>query len=478
MGRRKENFFHLRGCRRHLAFLAITSIVIVMTWLNLLRSASAPRFVDHTLINGKVFSMSEEHATPQRNDESFLSLYPPGSPSLLDNNSTTERNMEKCDPSKATLKVFMYDLPPEFHFGLLGWKTKDNSVWPDIEADIPHYPGGLYRQHSAEYWLTLDILSSRFPERSSSCSVIRVTDSHEADVVFVPFFSSLSYNIQSKAVLPEKVRRNRLLQEKLIKFLSVKEEWKRSGGRDHVFVAHHPNSMLEARAKLGQSIFILADFGRYLPTIANVEKDVIAPYKHLVKTFVNDSAGFEDRPTLLYFQGAIMRKEGGSIRKTLFELLKDKPNVNFSSGTFGNNGIQETTQGMRSSKFCLHIAGDTPSSNRLFDAIASHCVPVIVSDDIELPYEDVLDYSEFCIFVSSSNAIKKDFLLRLVRGVTKEEWTKMWERLKEAGSYFEFQYPTRKDDAVQMVWQAVARKLATVRQRLHKYKRFSRSNVK
>ncbi|VAI21496.1 unnamed protein product [Triticum turgidum subsp. durum] len=28
---------------------------------------------------------------------------------------------------------------------------------------------------------------------------------------------------------------------------------------------------------------------------------------------------------------------------------------------------------MASSKFCLNIAGDTPSSNRLFDAIVSHC---------------------------------------------------------------------------------------------------------
>jgi hypothetical protein len=40
-----------------------------------------------------------------------------------------------------------------------------------------------------------------------------------------------------------------------------------------------------------------------------LEKDVIAPYKHMAKTFVNDSAGFDDRPTLLYFRGAIFRKE-------------------------------------------------------------------------------------------------------------------------------------------------------------------------
>jgi len=111
---------------------------------------------------------------------------------------------------------------------------------------------------------------------------------------------------------------------------------------------------------------------------------------------------------------------------------------------------------MRSSKFCLHIAGDTPSSNRLFDAIASHCVPIIISDKIELPYEDVLDYSKFCIFVQSSDAIKKDFLIRLIQGISKREWTKMWERLKEVDGHFEYRYPSQKDDAVQMIWQAIA----------------------
>lgn len=212
-----------------------------------------------------------------------------------------------CDPRHAVLKVFMYDLPPEFHFGLLNWKPKpgSNSTWPDITREIPRYPGGLKQQHSIEYWLTLDLLSSSLPNRPGPCAAIRVVDSREADVVFVPFFSSLSLNLYTKA----KPDKDKILQEKLVKFLTKQEEWKRSGGRDHVIMAHHPNSMLDARFKLFPSMFILSDLGRYAPNIANVEKDVIAPYKHMITTFVNDSAGFDDRPTLLYFQGAIYRKD-------------------------------------------------------------------------------------------------------------------------------------------------------------------------
>lgn len=130
---------------------------------------------------------------------------------------------------------------------------------------------------------------------------------------------------------------------------------------------------------------------------------------------------------------------------------------------------------MHASKFCLNIAGDTPSSNRLFDAIASHCVPVIISDEIELPYEDVLDYSEFCIFVRISDAIKEKFLINLIRNISKEEWTRMWNKLKEVEGLFEFQYPSKENDAVQMIWQAVARKVPAIRLKLHKSWRFSQT---
>ena len=206
----------------------------------------------------------------------------------------------------------MYDLPPEFHFGLLGWNSNGNNVWPDVSKSIPVYPGGLNLQHSIEYWLTLDLLASTLPNRREPCAAIRVQDSRKADVVFVPFFSSLSYNRYSKIVPGEKVSKNKMLQDELIKFLVAQDEWKRSGGRDHIIMAHHPNSMLDSRSKLFPCMFILADFGRYPPSIANVEKDIIAPYKHVVKTFENDSSGYHDRPTLLYFQGAIYRKDVSS----------------------------------------------------------------------------------------------------------------------------------------------------------------------
>ncbi|CAI7855670.1 unnamed protein product [Closterium sp. NIES-53] len=61
---------------------------------------------------------------------------------------------------------------------------------------------------------------------------------------------------------------------------------------------------------------------------------------------------------------------------------------------------QQAAEGLRNSRFCLNAAGDTPSSARLFDAITSHCVPVVISNKIELPFETSIDYSDFTLFVS------------------------------------------------------------------------------
>ncbi|PKA58522.1 putative glycosyltransferase [Apostasia shenzhenica] len=460
-----DRHFHSagQGYRKPIFLLfSIATLAFGFSWFFLLGSTGSNITLTSESQGGISGSEGDSQALPQLGD------------AFQDSSGPQDHESDKCDPNNANLKVFMYDLPPEFHFGLLDWKPENNSVWPDILRKIPDYPGGLNLQHSIEYWLTLDVLSSTIPDRPGPCFAVRVRNSHDADVVFVPFFSSLSYNRHSKVRPPAKTSLNTQLQSKLVRFLTAQEEWKRSGGRDHVILAHHPNSMLDVRMKLWPCMFVLSDFGRYPPNVANVEKDVIAPYKHVIKTFVNDSAGYDDRPTLLYFKGAIYRKDGGIVRQELFYLLKDEKDVEFSFGTVQKDGIRQASAGMHSSKFCLNIAGDTPSSNRLFDAIASHCVPVIISDEIELPFEDFLDYSKFCVFVKASDAVKKGFLMKLIRGITKEEWTQMWEKLKEIEGYFEFHYPSQKDDAVQMIWQAIARKVPAMRLKLHRSWRFHR----
>ncbi|KAJ8536258.1 hypothetical protein K7X08_034659 [Anisodus acutangulus] len=468
--------------------IAISVFLLIISSLSLLQFADYNSFIPKSLYSLILVNSTSVYLTSNCG-ESKAPFFPPvtSHEQIMKNQDLTCEASSRlgigkyCGPGQALLKVYMYDLPPEFHFGLLGWKgiSKDET-WPSVSnpSQIPSYLDGLNLQHSIEYWLTLDLLSSNTSNTNRPCTAVRVVNSSEADVIFVPFFSSLSYNRHSKVQGKEKFSLNRVLQDKLVEFLKEREEWKRRGGKDHVIIAHYPNSMLNARKKLGSAMFVLADFGRYEAEVANIEKDVIAPYKHMVQRIgACNSPSFRQRDTLVYFQGAIFRKDGGEIRQELYYLLKDEKDVHFTFGSIQANGVRDAGKGMSSSKFCLNIAEDTPSSNRLFDAIASHCVPVIISDEIELPFEDVLDYSEFCVFVHSSDAVKKGYLLNFLRGMKEDQWTKMWESIKALGKHFEYQYPSQSNDAVDMIWQAVSRKVSSIHLKDHRNNRYKRSQL-
>lgn len=59
--------------------------------------------------------------------------------------------------------------------------------------------------------------------------------------------------------------------------------------------------------------------------------------------------------------------------------------------------------------FCLCPAGDTPSSARLFDAIVSGCIPVVVSDELEVPFEGLLQYKRVNFWNLLYLSKEKDF---------------------------------------------------------------------
>ncbi|CAI9278199.1 unnamed protein product [Lactuca saligna] len=207
--------------------------------------------------------------------------------------------------------------------------------------------------------------------------------------------------------------------------------------------------------------------------MANLHKDVVAPYMHVVKSFMDDDSPnpYKLRTTLLFFRGRTVRKAEGKVRAKLEKILKGYSDVHFEAGYATGEGINASTQGMRTSRFCLHPAGDTPSSNRLFDAIVSHCVPVIVSDHIELPFESELDYSKFSVFFSVKEALVPGYMVEELRKIPEERWVEMWGRLKEIAHHYEYEYPPKKDDAVNMVWKEVRSKVPAERLAVNRNRR-------
>ena len=158
----------------------------------------------------------------------------------------------------------------------------------------------------------------------------------------------------------------------------------------------------------------------------------MAPYVHVVDTYVNDDSShpFESRTMLLYFRGRTKRKDEGYVRLELAKILGNHKRVHFEDILAITKVFEVAKQCMHSSRFCLHLAGNTPSSCHLFDAIVSHCVPVIVSDQIELPFKGEIDYQEFLVFFSVKEALQPGYLVQTLEVFPKENWLKMWNKLK------------------------------------------------
>ncbi|XP_057853438.1 probable arabinosyltransferase ARAD1 isoform X2 [Cryptomeria japonica] len=301
-------------------------------------------------------------------------------------------NAEKCD---LPLKVYMYEWPRRFNLGMLKKNSSDPQL-PWTSSKMPPWPhrSGLKKQHSVEYWMTVYLLG-QYIGNERERAAIRVKDPDQADVHFVPFFASLSFNSHGQTMRDPETEIDKQMQIEVVDMLKRSKSWQQSGGRNHE----------------------------------------------------------------------------GVVRLKLAKILGNHKRVIIEDSVASTEGFEATKKGMRSSRFCLHPAGDTPSSCRLFDAIVSHCVPVIVSDRIELPYEDEIDYQEFALFFSVKEALKPGYLIEQLENFPKERWLKMWNKLKQVEHHFEYQYPPKKDDAVNMLWKQIHRKLPSVNLAIHRTKR-------
>ncbi|CAN1327528.1 Probable arabinosyltransferase ARAD1 [Linum perenne] len=294
------------------------------------------------------------------------------------------------------VKVFMYDLPRQFTFGIIDGHARARG---SSDLSQVRYPG---HQHMGEWYLFADL--NRTEEERVGSPVVRVYDPDEADLFYVPVFSSLSLIVNTnRPGAPDPMYSDEKMQDELVQWLDQQEYWRRNNGRDHVIVAGDPNALYRVLDRVKNSVLLLSDFGRVRSDQGSLVKDLIIPYAHRINSYTGE-IGVENRNTLLFFMGNRYRKDA--------------------------------TRGMHTSKFCLNPAGDTPSACRLFDSIVSLCVPVIVSDSIELPFENVIDYTKIAIFVGTKASLKPGYLVKLLKGVSTERILEFQKELKRVCSSF------------------------------------------
>ena len=235
-----------------------------------------------------------------------------------------------------------------------------------------------------------------------------VYDPNDADLFFVPVYFG-AYN-SNNGVYAKKAQMSNIVQE-----LVRCGPWLiRSGGVDHVYtqiLMQHDKGVLEVQKNIPSMITIgdiLYDYAKHNPREAWRLTQV--PYSSNFDDYFNDTR----RVIPLFFIGQQtmegrsdqktrkMRKELGveivKMRNAVAIFTKDKKNEK-SAAAFDINSF------MKKSQFCPVPSGETPSSKRLYDAFKSRCIPLILSDDMRFPFENVFcEYSGTVVQIPMNEA--------------------------------------------------------------------------
>ncbi|KAL4272160.1 hypothetical protein GQ457_13G022240 [Hibiscus cannabinus] len=232
-------------------------------------------------------------------------------------------------------------------------------------------------------------------------SRFRTRKKEEADLFFVPAYVKC---VRMMGGLNDKE-----INQTYVKVLSQMPYFRRSGGRDHIFVfpsgagAHLFRSWA---TYINRSIILTPEGDR------TDKRDVSAfsTWKDIIIPGNIDDGMTKAGPTIFqpwplskrrYLANYLGRAQKKVGRLKLIELAKEYPDklecpeLQFS----GPNklGRLEYFQHLGNAKFCLAPRGESSWTLRFYEAFFVECVPVILSDQVELPFQNVIDYTQISI---------------------------------------------------------------------------------
>ncbi|MBA0819338.1 hypothetical protein Gohar_019626, partial [Gossypium harknessii] len=163
-----------------------------------------------------------------------------------------------------------------------------------------------------------------------------------------------------------------------------------------------------------QRATLVQTFGQRNHVCLNEGSITIPPYAPPQKMQARQIPLDTPRSIFVYFRGLFYDvnndPEGGyyarGARAAVWENFKNNPLFDISTE-------HPTTyyEDMQRAIFCLCPLGWAPWSPRLVEAVVFGCIPVIIADDIVLPFADAIPWEEIGVFVAEEDVPKLDTIL-------------------------------------------------------------------
>ena len=303
-------------------------------------------------------------------------------------------------------------------------------------------PANRHFQNGVEWWV----------QRALPPATRDATQLHGAHRVFVAAYFSYMWIFGSHLAQPAAEAARAKLGPR----------WR--GQPERYVVAHgHPGSCI---APTEQAVRLVVDADLSCGSSA---RPIPVPYvvsrpRWLVAASLPDEVLDEaHRTTLLFFRGHLPRhyvSRGASLRGDLFRQLQGQPGIVMEAATSTKNASYQAhdlyLKRMMRSSFCLAPRGDSASSRRLYEAVATGCIPVIIADRLQLPFSRRIDWSRFSIRLSERDAVADPLsIVRAVRAVSPTRVASLRAALLEARPHFLFHLDPSRPSAVDQILQDI-----------------------
>lgn len=294
-------------------------------------------------------------------------------------------------------KVYVYDLPAQFHSELAKQQRRC-----------------IYDQYGTE--IRIHEMLMRSPMRTANPA--------EAEFFFVPIYPECYLFRANQMYGKEGLSlTNKWYLEALRIVTHQHPWWNRTQGRDHFFVfagARGPHIFKDWKKHIKKAIFMTPEGDRTLSEQFNTWKDIVIPGLEPEREFWSGALRNrepKEQKYVGYFRGTIHNKGGKSYSKGIRIKMEDRvrgdPEVVFTEASGQCNKACYRDE-MRKSTFCLCPRGWSPWTLRAYQGMMAGCIPVILADEIEFPYENFMEWRNLTVKIPESRAEDTMDILRAI----------------------------------------------------------------